>query len=153
MKGQTGKVVLAVLLVATLLGNAGLVLRSYLRDYPRTAGWAWTSGVERLIPELVARRTLWRRVHFMQGPRIDLWVVPAHVRFFTRFDPGLDPGRPGGYFAWEGVESVPAFLANLPKDEALVTWGERRWGPTALDVLDDGGGVAFRVYSGLGGHR
>jgi hypothetical protein len=86
----------------------------------------------------------------MPGPRIDLWVVPAHVRFFTRFDPELDPGR--GYFVWDqGVESWPRFLAQLPRDEALVTWGDWPWkGPSALDVQDDGGNLAFRVYVGLG---
>ncbi len=139
-------------LAGALLANAGVAIRSYFVDYPRLAGRDWTSGVERLIPELVLRRNVWRRVHFMPGPRIDLWVIPAHVRFFTRFEPELDPGRPGGYFAWDqNVESWPRFLARLPRDEVLVTWGDWPWrGPSALDVLDDGGNVAFRVYAGLG---
>jgi hypothetical protein len=153
---RNGKVVLAVLLVAGLLANAGLALRFYFLEYPRVAAGAWTAGVERLIPELVAHRGAIKHVHFMPGPAGGVAIVREHVLFLTKFDPTFDPARADGFFQWNPeVVSWARFLKSLPKDEAIVAWPERRgghqWGrPPWLRVRDENGEVAFDVYRGFG---
>jgi 4-amino-4-deoxy-L-arabinose transferase-like glycosyltransferase len=179
--GARSRAATVLLAGALLLGNAGLVFKDYFFSYAGRPDVArsWCAGVERLIPELVAQRRVLRRVHFMpcpvrkgdgsHKPDPAEWrsvaIVREHVLFLTRFDPPANgaeleftraerqrgEGAVKSYFAWDEVVSWPRFLAKLPKDEALVTWGEEGWGrPPAFLVNDGEGNVAFQVYHGFG---
>jgi 4-amino-4-deoxy-L-arabinose transferase-like glycosyltransferase len=164
IEARGAKILFAVLLAAGLLANAGLALRYYFTAYAHDARAAWTAGVERLIPELVARRGGIRRVHFMPNPdpnHQDVAIVREHVLFFTGFDPGLDPADPEAYFRWDenvvqqGVAGSSKltwarFLAKLPHDEVLVSWGNSQWGRDPLFKVYDGTGeLAFSVVRGF----
>lgn len=146
-----GRAALAVIAALAFLGNAAFFFKVYFTTYAREAGPAWISGVEELVPELVARRKELRRVHFMPGPR-GVALLREHILFLTRFDPELDPARPDAYFRWDDAVSWGRFLAKLPRDEALVTWGDSQWGrEPMLRVFDAEGNLAFQVYRGFGG--
>jgi 4-amino-4-deoxy-L-arabinose transferase-like glycosyltransferase len=168
MLGARSQSLTAILIMAVLAGNAAFVFKDYFFDFPDRPSYAhradvaraWSSGVERLIPELVARRKTFRRVHFMPSPwrkgdgmhkpDPEEWrsvaIVREHVLFLTKFDPELD-----GYFTWDNPVSWGRFLAKLPNDEVLVTWGEEQWGRyPALVVHDEAKNVAFQVYRGFG---
>ena len=155
MLGARSRALTVVLVVAMLAGNAGWYFKDYIEYEQRPdVARSWCSGVERLIPELVAHRKFWKRVHFrpllVDRTSPPEWgsveIVREHVLFLTGFDPELD-----AYFTWDHPVSWARFLAKLPNDEVMVTWGEEQTGRLpALVVHDASGQVAFQVYRGFG---
>ncbi len=156
MLGARSRVLTVVLAVLILAGNAAWCFKDYFLDYARRPDVArsWCAGVEKLIPELLARRGTLRRVHFVplavQKLEPSAWrsvaIVREHVLFFAGSDPSLD-----FFFTWDNAPSWGRLLAKLPRDEALVVWGNEQSGQPPYFVVRDGAGnVAFTVYRGFG---
>lgn len=150
--GPRARVALASVLLALVLGNAGLWLRWYLERYPFESASVWNEGAEELIHALEARRGELAKVHFAQTS--GLGPVRADVLFFARSTPAAEGPAPADPY-WDWVPphtSLAWFLKEMKRDEVLVERFDEEHPlgiPPEKVFLDRTGRRGFAVYRSL----